>query len=338
MDDTSVTQTMNGSWTVQIQQGNVTVNGQNKTFPIVFTRQNGSSLSVPFNGELVLEQLAAFPLILTRNEGTQVEVISEVPTGNDPLVANYTIDDGTPTTRSEVGVDSSGGIQSATLFASPQMEYGSHKLDISVLQTGGDRNYVLYYFAIFNGTENSGTSSSASSSSTAPLPSNTSQTDDAGAANTHHSTNTTAIVAGVLGGLLFVAAILLGFLFYKRRRRTKGVYLVRYLSITPSFSYNDFPGEISDNGTGTASGTLNLATPSNISNSYPFAATMPSPMVSNPRVGRTAVSVLSLPPYSSVGYTVTLPDGHLNNPYGSSEESTSFPLVYAGQRKMMIAS
>lgn len=97
------------------------------------------------------------------------------------------------------------------------------------------------------------------------------------------------------------------------------------------FPPNDFSGETSDDGT--SDDRLDLATPPNMLSPYPIAIMMPSSPISERRVGRTVVSVLSLPPYSSVSYTTAPPNGQSNNPHRSS-----FPLVYDGQRKRTAAS
>lgn len=176
-------------------------------------------------------------IVLIENEGTQIVVVGQTNPGQSPLITNYTIDDGIPAARSEVGVDSQDAILSETLFASSQFAYGSHKLTIDVLSTWGDRDYVLWYFAIFNGTGTNGTASETTISTTTPLPSSTSQTDDAGTGDSHHTSRTVAIAAGVLGGLLFVAVVLLGLLLYKRKiQRTKGMFHMSYRFIISNVS------------------------------------------------------------------------------------------------------
>lgn len=155
--------------------------------------------------------------ILTKKEGTQIEVVGQVNSGQDPVVANYTIDDSSPTNRGEVGVDQSSSIDSETFFASPEVEYGSHTLNVTVLQTGRDRNYVIWYFAIFNGTASIGGSNQTSSA--VPFPSGTGRATDDTATSDARNSDTAAILGGTLGGLLFVAVILLCFLLYKQRVR-----------------------------------------------------------------------------------------------------------------------
>ena len=148
--------------------------------------------------------------------------------GQDPLVANYILDNASPVTKSEVAIDQSTPIGPEVLFESPVVELGPHSLNINVVQTGGDRNYALWYFAIFNTTSESGggsvspTSSGTLPSSSATLPQSvTSQTSSLTETPDRRSVAVGAIIGGTVGSFFVVAAILLIWLLRIRRASAK---------------------------------------------------------------------------------------------------------------------
>ena len=53
LSNSSVSQGVIGHWRQQIEDGNITIDGLNRLFPIFFASQNGSSLLITFEGVLL---------------------------------------------------------------------------------------------------------------------------------------------------------------------------------------------------------------------------------------------------------------------------------------------
>ncbi|EJC99243.1 uncharacterized protein FOMMEDRAFT_136591 [Fomitiporia mediterranea MF3/22] len=161
------------------------------------TGQNGSSISVPFYGN-------------------QIKVSGIIPTGQGQLVANYSIDDGPPSTSQLSVISQSTPLLFQQFFMSPNLTLDNHTITITVLQTGFDRNYTFEMFTVWPDTMDDSTSDKSTQQGASD---NGSQQDTDG---TGRGKNTAAIVGGVLGTVIFLSLCLLGvFYFWKRRRLAK---------------------------------------------------------------------------------------------------------------------
>lgn len=148
-----------------------------------------------------------------------IQVYGEIQTGQDPVSASYSIDGESPTSQSEIGVDQNSTLVSQVLYSSPDLTLGSHELNITVLNTGKNRQYKPWFFAVHNTVQPSQTSGVS--------PSSTGTNDSSNASNTSHGghTDVGAIVAGVLGGLLLVTIVIFGILYFRKRRATRGLFV-----------------------------------------------------------------------------------------------------------------
>lgn len=131
--------------------------------------------------------------------GTQILVIGLLPPGNFSVSANYSIDGGIPETHSLVplfGTDSIVG--NTTFFTSAPLPFGSHTIDIVLLEAEQSRNYSIDYLEVITPLTVPAAHGPAAISG-----------DKSGA-------NVSAIVGGTLGSLSLVLCAAL--LYWLRRR------------------------------------------------------------------------------------------------------------------------
>ena len=142
------------------------------------------------------------------HKGTKIQVFGEIQSGSDPVSASYSIDNGPSTYNSEEGVDSAELLVSQTLYISPDLPFGDHDLNLTVLNTGKARQYKPWYFAVYN--------------STALLADHSSNQAD-----NHSHLSIGGIVGSASGALVLILLITFGIVRYSRRRRMRWENLER---------------------------------------------------------------------------------------------------------------
>ena len=137
-------------------------------------------------------------------KGTQIYVYGLLPPGNEPVSANYSIDNGTPQSKSLDASTSVGNtfVANSSFFVSPQLAYGNHTISIVVTETGQNgRNYSLDFFDFARPID------------PPPLP---------GSATGRTKRNIGAIAGGVVGALVTIVIIIIIFLWTRRRKVQSG--------------------------------------------------------------------------------------------------------------------
>ena len=274
------------------------------------------------------------------HKGTKIQVFGEIQTGSDPVSASYSIDNGTPTTNSEEGVDQTTELVSQTLYSSPNLPFGNHELNLTVLNTGKNRQYKPWYFAVYNSTAPSPTSSASPSSTST----NTDVSNNSGQSSSGGHTDVAAIVAGVLAGVLFVALIIFGVLFFRRRRKVVRGTLSTLRSVQ-SFSAQVRGTDVdlsSDNTLSPFQQTPQGSDPY-FGSSHALPVTRERVLARPLHAGAEEVftpGAASLPPYSVLEYSYTSSYGHTQQDGSDLYNPHSHPapvVVSAVDRKRQLA-
>lgn len=161
--------------------------------------------------------------------GTQVDVHGVIPVGKGPLMANYTIDNEEPRTRSVPALLQNTYLEFQTLFSSGLLDMGEHTITIDILSTGVGRNYTFQKFAVMavaNGTSMSGSGDTSGlrngGGSGDGNGTGESGGSDGGSTNKDKSINDLKTAVIVLGSSILLILVLFG-AFFVWRKKTNSV-------------------------------------------------------------------------------------------------------------------
>ncbi|KAI5121723.1 hypothetical protein M0805_002116 [Coniferiporia weirii] len=166
IDDTDVTIVYHGNWQLTLNESH------EKTFHS--TNDPNASAFLSFHG-------------------SQISVLGNIPTGQDKLAANYSVDDGFPVYRAEPALAQNSSLVNQMLFISEILPVGQHNITINAINGTGDRNYTITDFLV----------STMENTEEKPV----------------KKKNVGAIVGGVLGALIFLSLLFLGSFYVWRKRR-----------------------------------------------------------------------------------------------------------------------